>query len=62
VINTGPFMPAEAVGRLLQPFQRRGPGRIGHGEGLGLVLSIVSVKVKRQVEPYTRWLFDEPIG
>ena len=41
VINTGPLVPAEAIGRLLQPFQRLGPDRTGHGEGLGLGLSIV---------------------
>jgi signal transduction histidine kinase len=41
VINTGPVVPAEAVGRLLQPFQRIGAHRTGHGEGVGLGLSIV---------------------
>jgi signal transduction histidine kinase len=41
VINTGPVVPAEAVGRLLQPFQRLGAERTGHGEGVGLGLSIV---------------------
>jgi signal transduction histidine kinase len=41
VINTGPVVPAEAVGRLLQPFQRLGADRTGHGEGVGLGLSIV---------------------
>jgi signal transduction histidine kinase len=41
VTNTGPVVPAEAVGRLLQPFQRLGTDRTGHGEGLGLGLSIV---------------------
>jgi signal transduction histidine kinase len=41
VINTGPVVPAEAVGRLLQPFQRLGADRTGHDEGLGLGLSIV---------------------
>jgi signal transduction histidine kinase len=40
VINTGPLVPAEAIGRLLQPFQRLAPDRTGHGEGLGLGLSI----------------------
>jgi signal transduction histidine kinase len=41
VINTGPLIPAEAIGRLLQPFQRLAPDRTGHGECLGLGLSIV---------------------
>jgi signal transduction histidine kinase len=41
VINTGPVVPAEAVDRLLQPFQRLGTDRTGHGEGIGLGLSIV---------------------
>jgi signal transduction histidine kinase len=41
VINTGPVVPAEAVGRLLQPFERLGADRTGHGEGVGLGLSIV---------------------
>ena len=41
VINTGPVVPAEAVDRLLQPFQRLGTDRTGYGEGLGLGLSIV---------------------
>jgi signal transduction histidine kinase len=41
VTNTGPVVPAEAVDRLLQPFHRLGTDRTGHGEGLGLGLSIV---------------------
>jgi signal transduction histidine kinase len=41
VINTGPVIPAAAVGGLLRPFQRLGADRTGHGEGLGLGLSIV---------------------
>jgi signal transduction histidine kinase len=41
VINTGPVIPAAEVGRLLRPFQRLGTDRTGHGEGLGLGLSIV---------------------
>jgi signal transduction histidine kinase len=40
VINTGPLVPAEAIGRLLQPFQRLAPDRTGHGDSLGLGLSI----------------------
>ncbi|MBO0772315.1 MAG: HAMP domain-containing protein [Actinobacteria bacterium] len=41
VTNTGPVVPAEAAGQLLQPFQRLGTDRTGHGHGLGLGLSIV---------------------
>jgi signal transduction histidine kinase len=41
VLNTGPVVPAAAVGRLLQPFQRLGTERTSHSEGLGLGLSIV---------------------
>ena len=41
VINTGPVVPAEAVDRLLQPFQRLAADRTSHGDGLGLGLSIV---------------------
>jgi signal transduction histidine kinase len=41
VTNTGPVIPAAAVDRLLQPFQRLSADRTGHGEGLGLGLSIV---------------------
>jgi signal transduction histidine kinase len=41
VINTGPVVPADAVDRLLQPFQRLRPDRTGHGDGVGLGLSIV---------------------
>jgi len=36
VSNTGPVVPASSLGRLLQPFQRIGRERTGHGEGLGL--------------------------
>jgi signal transduction histidine kinase len=42
VVNTGPVVPAEEVERLLQPFQRLAGDRVGHGEGLGLGLSIVA--------------------
>ena len=41
VANTGPVIPATAVARLFQPFQRFGADRTGRGEGLGLGLSIV---------------------
>jgi signal transduction histidine kinase len=41
VSNTGPVVPASAVDRLRQPFQRIGRERTGHGKGLGLGLSIV---------------------
>jgi signal transduction histidine kinase len=42
VSNSGPVVAPEDVDRLLRPFQRLGPDRVGHGEGLGLGLSIVS--------------------
>ena len=42
VANTGAVVPAEEVDRLLQPFQRLAGDRVGHGEGLGLGLSIVA--------------------
>jgi signal transduction histidine kinase len=42
IANTGPLVPAEEVERLLQPFQRLAPDRVGHREGLGLGLSIVA--------------------
>ena len=42
VSNTGPIVPPDAVDRLLQPFQRLSDDRAGHGEGLGLGLSIVA--------------------
>jgi signal transduction histidine kinase len=41
VINTGPVVPETAIHRILQPFQRLGPDRTSHDEGLGLGLSIV---------------------
>ena len=41
VTNTGPAVPADAVDRLFQPFQRLGADRVGRGEGLGLGLTIV---------------------
>ena len=42
VANTGPPVPANAVGRLFQPFQRLGTDRAGRGEGTGLGLSIAA--------------------
>jgi signal transduction histidine kinase len=41
VANTGPAVPAAAVDRLFQPFQRLATARTSRGEGLGLGLSIV---------------------
>ena len=41
VDNTGPPVPAEEIGRLLQPFQRLAPQRVHRPDGLGLGLSIV---------------------
>jgi signal transduction histidine kinase len=40
--NTGPVVPAAEIDRLVQPFQRLAPDRTGHGDGLGLGLSIVA--------------------
>jgi signal transduction histidine kinase len=41
VSNSGPLVPAPALGRLFQPFQRLVPDRTAGGEGHGLGLSIV---------------------
>jgi signal transduction histidine kinase len=42
VTNTGPVIPADQIGRLLQPFQRLGPQRAGQHDGVGLGLSIIA--------------------
>jgi signal transduction histidine kinase len=42
VVNTGPPIPESEIERLMQPFQRLASDRTGHGEGLGLGLSIVT--------------------
>ena len=41
VANTGPAVPAAAVERLFQPFQRLAVERVSRDEGFGLGLSIV---------------------
>jgi signal transduction histidine kinase len=41
VSNSGPVVPSDQLGRLVQPFQQLGANRTGHGAGLGLGLSIV---------------------
>jgi len=41
VTNTGPAVPADAMDRLFQPFQRLRTDRASRGEGLGLGLTIV---------------------
>jgi signal transduction histidine kinase len=41
VANTGPVVPAEAIDRLFQPFQRLTADRTSRGDGLGLGLPIV---------------------
>jgi signal transduction histidine kinase len=41
VANSGPTVPAAAIDRLFQPFQRLAADRTSRGEGLGLGLSIV---------------------
>ena len=42
VANSGPQVPADQVQRLLQPFQRLSPDRVGEPGGSGLGLSIVA--------------------
>lgn len=42
ITNTGPPVPAAEIERLLQPFHRLVPDRVGHRDGLGLGLSIVA--------------------
>jgi signal transduction histidine kinase len=42
VANSGPAIAAEDVELALQPFQRLGAKRVGHGDGHGLGLSIVA--------------------
>jgi signal transduction histidine kinase len=42
IVNTGALVPVRDVERLLQPFQRLAPDRVGHRDGVGLGLSIVS--------------------
>ncbi len=42
IANAGPQVPAEEIGRLLQPFQRLTGKRASYGESLGLGLSIVA--------------------
>lgn len=42
VTNTGPQVPAAAIERLFQPFQRLADDRTGERDGLGLGLSIVA--------------------
>ena len=41
VMNSGPIVPPDEVDRLFQPFERLGPNRTDHGDGVGLGLSIV---------------------
>jgi signal transduction histidine kinase len=41
VTNTGPVIAPDDVRSLVEPFQRLGPARLAHREGLGLGLSIV---------------------
>jgi signal transduction histidine kinase len=53
VTNTGPMIPATEVGRLLRPFQRLGTDCTGHGEGLGLGLSIVQAITQAHVATLT---------
>jgi signal transduction histidine kinase len=42
VTNSGPVVPPAEIDRLLTPFQRLAPDRLGHPSGFGLGLSIVA--------------------
>jgi signal transduction histidine kinase len=42
ISNSGPIVPAGELARLLAPFQRLTPDRVGDGQGFGLGLSIVA--------------------
>ncbi|MGN6870364.1 MAG: sensor histidine kinase [Solirubrobacteraceae bacterium] len=42
IANSGPVVPAAEIDRLLTPFQRLAPDRLGHPSGFGLGLSIVA--------------------
>ncbi|HET6869732.1 MAG TPA: HAMP domain-containing sensor histidine kinase [Solirubrobacteraceae bacterium] len=42
ITNSGPVVPAAEINRLLAPFQRLAPDRVGHPSGFGLGLSIVA--------------------
>jgi signal transduction histidine kinase len=42
IANSGPVVPAAEIDRLLAPFQRMAPDRLGHPSGFGLGLSIVA--------------------
>jgi signal transduction histidine kinase len=42
ISNTCPAVPADQIGRLLEPFQRLAPDRVGPSAGFGLGLSIVA--------------------
>jgi signal transduction histidine kinase len=45
ISNSGPIVPAGELARLLAPFQRLTPDRVGDGQGFGLGLSIVAAIV-----------------
>ncbi len=45
IANSGPVVPAAEIDRLLTPFQRMAPERLGHPSGFGLGLSIVAAVV-----------------
>ena len=42
IVNSGPVIPSAEIDRLLAPFQRLAPDRVGHPDGFGLGLSIVA--------------------
>jgi signal transduction histidine kinase len=46
VTNTGPVVPRDQIARLIEPFQRIAPSRVGEHQGFGLGLSIVQAIAK----------------
>jgi len=62
VANTGPIVPAEAVGQLLQPFQRLGADRTGHGHGLGLGLGLSIVQAIADAHDANLTIRPQPSG
>jgi signal transduction histidine kinase len=53
VENSGPVVPPTELQRLFQPFQRMAPDRTGHGDGVGLGLSIVQAIAATHGAPVT---------
>jgi len=55
VANTGPAVPPGDIARLIQPFQRLDAHRAGHGDGLGLGLSIVHAIAAAHDASFNLW-------